>query len=130
MAEPLILDVAAGVARLTLNRPDQGNALNAELGAALRAAASEIEARDDVRVVVLAAAGKSFCVKATREALSCWRAGMVSSVAGRSFHRGAARVNCGSRSKPPRRPSPLQVSARHAVTVPDGLIIVWRVPRL
>lgn len=62
MAEPLLLDVTAGVARLTLNRPDQGNALNAELGAALRAAASEIEARDDVRVVVLAAAGKSFCV--------------------------------------------------------------------
>jgi 2-(1,2-epoxy-1,2-dihydrophenyl)acetyl-CoA isomerase len=62
MAHPLILDVAAGVARLTLNRPEQGNALNAELGAALRAATSEIEQRDDVRAVVLAAAGKSFCV--------------------------------------------------------------------
>src|SRR5439155_10664980 len=56
------LAVDAGVARLTLNRPDAGNALDAALARALAERAAELEARDDVRTFVLGAAGKAFCV--------------------------------------------------------------------
>jgi 2-(1,2-epoxy-1,2-dihydrophenyl)acetyl-CoA isomerase len=56
------LEVEGGVARLTLNRPDAGNALDPETAAALAARAAELEARDDVRAVVLSGAGKAFCV--------------------------------------------------------------------
>jgi 2-(1,2-epoxy-1,2-dihydrophenyl)acetyl-CoA isomerase len=58
----VVLDVQDGIARLQLNRPDAGNALNAALGAGLRAAAEEIERRDDVRAVLITAAGRAFCV--------------------------------------------------------------------
>ena len=60
--EPILLtSVKDGVATLTLNRPRQYNALNAELLAALH---RELDAlRDDasVRVVVIAGSGKAFC---------------------------------------------------------------------
>jgi 2-(1,2-epoxy-1,2-dihydrophenyl)acetyl-CoA isomerase len=56
------LAVEGGVARLTLNRPDAGNALDPPTAAALAAHATELEARDDVRAVVLTGAGKAFCV--------------------------------------------------------------------
>jgi enoyl-CoA hydratase len=65
MAEELLYEVKDGVARVTLNRPDQRNALNAELlGALVEAMRS---ARDDeaVRAVVLTGAGERvFCAGA------------------------------------------------------------------
>jgi 2-(1,2-epoxy-1,2-dihydrophenyl)acetyl-CoA isomerase len=60
--ETVLLDVTDGVATLTLNRPDAGNAMNLELVQALRAHAESLTGRTDVRVVVLRAAGKMFCV--------------------------------------------------------------------
>src|SRR3989441_9537745 len=51
----------AGVATLTLNRPERLNALNTELGAALVAALARAAADRDVRVVVLTGAGRAFC---------------------------------------------------------------------
>lgn len=61
MSEPLVLlDVADGVARLTLNRPDARNAIDLPLAEAMRDAALEIEARDDVRVVLLSHTGPMF----------------------------------------------------------------------
>jgi enoyl-CoA hydratase len=65
MAEELLYDVKDGVATVTLNRPDQRNALNGELLAALVEAMRS--ARDDeaVRAVVLTGAGeKVFCAGA------------------------------------------------------------------
>ena len=59
---PVLLAVARGVTRLTLNRPQAGNAMTPQLTAVLREHAAALAARDDVRVVVLAAAGKVFCV--------------------------------------------------------------------
>lgn len=50
-----------GVATLWLARAEKHNALSAEMLTELEAAAHALAARDDVRVVVLAAEGKSFC---------------------------------------------------------------------
>lgn len=82
-AQPtLLLDVADGVATVTLNRPQALNAINRALAAALSNACRELRERDDVRVVVLAGAGeRAFCAGADlRE-----RGGMTA--AERSAHR-------------------------------------------
>jgi enoyl-CoA hydratase/carnithine racemase len=61
-AEPLLRrEDKDGVARLTLNRPRQFNALSQELLTALQRAFDAIAADGAVRVVVLAGAGKAFC---------------------------------------------------------------------
>lgn len=52
---------ARGVATLTLNRPEKHNALSARMIAELTQAAGQLASDDTVRVVVLAASGKSFC---------------------------------------------------------------------
>jgi methylglutaconyl-CoA hydratase len=50
-----------GIARLTLARPDKHNAMNAQMIAELTEAAERLDAATDVRVVILAAQGRSFC---------------------------------------------------------------------
>jgi enoyl-CoA hydratase/carnithine racemase len=50
-----------GVARLTLNRPAQLNLLTSEMIAGLQTAFDAIAGDEQVRVAVLAAAGKGFC---------------------------------------------------------------------
>jgi len=50
------------VATVTLNRPDRGNGLTAELKSALRTELERVAGDDEVRVVVLTGAGKAFCV--------------------------------------------------------------------
>jgi enoyl-CoA hydratase/carnithine racemase len=50
------------VAELTLNRPDQLNALDSSMAEELYAALMELEAEPQVRVVLLKGAGKAFCV--------------------------------------------------------------------
>ncbi|WP_039017077.1 crotonase/enoyl-CoA hydratase family protein [Halocynthiibacter namhaensis] len=52
---------ARGVATLTLNRPEKHNAMSAQMLAELTQAAGQLGADDSVRVVILAAGGKSFC---------------------------------------------------------------------
>ncbi|MGV6812591.1 MAG: crotonase/enoyl-CoA hydratase family protein [Brevirhabdus sp.] len=52
---------ARGVATLCLNRPDKHNAMSATMISELTQAAARLAADDDVRVVVLAGAGRSFC---------------------------------------------------------------------
>ena len=57
----LSYSVNGGIARITLNRPEKRNALNPELIAALSEALA-ISSRDtNVRVVLMAGAGKDFC---------------------------------------------------------------------
>ena len=60
--EPVLLRADAdGIATLTLNRPQQFNLLTTEMIDALQAAFDAIAADENIRVVVLAAAGKGFC---------------------------------------------------------------------
>jgi len=55
---------ARGVARLTLNRPERHNALDATMIDELTEVARQLYADPRVRVVVLSGAGKSFCAGA------------------------------------------------------------------
>ncbi len=52
------------VAIMTLNRPAQVNALNAELRAALRQAIAELETDSAIRVAILKGEGRGFCAGA------------------------------------------------------------------
>lgn len=61
------LSVAQAVARITLNRPERHNAFDSRLVAELAEAFERVAESDDVRVVVLAAAGKSFSAGADVE---------------------------------------------------------------
>ncbi len=63
--EQLLYDVDSGVATLTLNRPEQRNALSGQLLAELVDAAKRARDDDEVRAVVLTGAGdKVFCAGA------------------------------------------------------------------
>src|SRR5690349_16503229 len=61
MYRKILYELRAGVARITLNRPDKRNALDGELVAELKAAVSASAADDACRVVLLAGAGTDFC---------------------------------------------------------------------
>lgn len=67
--EPVDYQAAAGVARITLQRPEKRNALNPELIAALRRALARAAQEEDVRVVLLTGAGKDFCAGLDLKAL-------------------------------------------------------------
>jgi 2-(1,2-epoxy-1,2-dihydrophenyl)acetyl-CoA isomerase len=58
---PLLCEVEAGVATLTLNRPSVLNALNLALKAELAERIAELGKRRDVRAIVLTGSGRAFC---------------------------------------------------------------------
>ncbi|MGI9509529.1 MAG: enoyl-CoA hydratase/isomerase family protein [Geminicoccaceae bacterium] len=60
-ASRIDLAVAGGIARLTLNRPDKLNAMDAAMMAELAGRCAEIERDSDALVVILSGAGKAFC---------------------------------------------------------------------
>ncbi|MBI1736034.1 MAG: enoyl-CoA hydratase/isomerase family protein [Candidatus Rokubacteria bacterium] len=55
------LEISAGVAWLTLARPEALNALDTRMTAALADAVERVAARDDVAVLVVAGRGRAFC---------------------------------------------------------------------
>jgi methylglutaconyl-CoA hydratase len=57
----ILYRVEAGIARITLNRPEKRNALNAEMIAGLRDTLQRSAADQAVRVVLITGAGKDFC---------------------------------------------------------------------
>jgi methylglutaconyl-CoA hydratase len=60
----LKIDVQKSVARVTLDRPDVHNAFNEELIHLITQTFADLGRRNDVRIIVLAASGKSFCAGA------------------------------------------------------------------
>ena len=60
----VLTDVSEGIATITLNRPEARNAINGALGARLPAAVAEMDARDDVAVMILTGADPAFCAGA------------------------------------------------------------------
>lgn len=74
----VLTDITDGVARLTLNNPDERNTMTAPMVAEIVAAMDAIEADESVGAVVVTGAGSAFCAganlgnlkTATRESLS------------------------------------------------------------
>lgn len=62
--ETVTVDVADGVATVTLNRPERRNAITGQVLAELNRALQSCDADDRVRVLVVTGAGSSFCVGA------------------------------------------------------------------
>jgi 2-(1,2-epoxy-1,2-dihydrophenyl)acetyl-CoA isomerase len=60
-AETILLDVTAGIAVITLNRPDKLNAFAGYMRERLIEALDLVTANRDVRVLVITGAGKGFC---------------------------------------------------------------------
>ncbi len=58
---PLLIELADGVATLVLNRPAALNALNHALRAALVDSLLEMDARPDIRAIILTGRGRAFC---------------------------------------------------------------------
>ncbi len=59
--ETITVDVDGGVTTITLNRPDQRNAINLQMEQELRSAIFGADEDDDIRAIVVTGAGKSFC---------------------------------------------------------------------
>jgi 2-(1,2-epoxy-1,2-dihydrophenyl)acetyl-CoA isomerase len=62
MSAPITLIVADGFARIQLNRPDVGNAINLAMAKALLAAAIRCDTEAAIRCVTLTGSGRLFCV--------------------------------------------------------------------
>ena len=58
---PVLLDIADGIARLRLNRPDAANGMSVELLRALCEAIMACHGHPDLRVVLLSGEGANFC---------------------------------------------------------------------
>lgn len=58
---PVLLTRENGIARITLNRPKAGNAIDLPLARALWEAANEVDEDESIRVVTLTGTGKLFC---------------------------------------------------------------------
>ena len=73
MSDEVLYDVEGRVATITLNRPDQRNAVNPELAVALEQATDRFEADDDAWVAVLTGAGGFFSAGADLKAIAAGR---------------------------------------------------------
>ncbi|QTX05886.1 enoyl-CoA hydratase/isomerase family protein [Agromyces archimandritae] len=61
MSDPILFDVTDGLARITLNRPERLNAIDPAAAHRWREIGAEVAGRDDIRAVILDAAGRAFC---------------------------------------------------------------------
>jgi enoyl-CoA hydratase/carnithine racemase len=57
----LLIELQDGVGRITLNRPEVLNACNPATHREVQRAVDELEADDDIRVLILCGAGRAFC---------------------------------------------------------------------
>ena len=76
--KPVLFEAADGIARITLNRPQQGNALNDAMRSLVAQAWAEVEGNDAVRVAIVSGAGdRHFCTGADVGRLERERAGDI-----------------------------------------------------
>ncbi|RYE82555.1 MAG: 2-(1,2-epoxy-1,2-dihydrophenyl)acetyl-CoA isomerase, partial [Hyphomicrobiales bacterium] len=61
LSDTVKVELADGLLRLTLNRPDKLNSFNDEMHLALRAAMQRAHDESEVRAVLLTGAGRGFC---------------------------------------------------------------------
>jgi enoyl-CoA hydratase/carnithine racemase len=73
--ETILLDVADGIATITLNRPDKLNAYVPRMGEDVVAAFRAVREDTAVRSVILTGAGRGFCAGVDLEALKAMQAG-------------------------------------------------------
>ena len=66
---PVLIAKSNGIATVTLNRPDRGNAWTGRMETAFRAAVADADSDPDTRVIVVTGAGRMFCVGADSRAL-------------------------------------------------------------
>jgi enoyl-CoA hydratase len=78
---PLLVEVADGVAILTLNRPQALNALDARLRDTLVSTLREIDGRADVNAIVLTGSGRAFCAGLDVKELRASRSDVAASIA-------------------------------------------------
>jgi len=57
----IAVDVADGIATVTLDRPDRMNAYTVEMGAEIYRSFAALDEADDVRAIVVTGAGRAFC---------------------------------------------------------------------
>ena len=57
----ILFEAQAGIARLTLNRPDKLNSFTSAMHAELRAALATVQTDKTIRVLVISGAGRAFC---------------------------------------------------------------------
>ena len=57
----ILLDIASGIAKITLNRPDKLNSFTGEMHVELKQAMKAILADSSVRVLMITGAGRGFC---------------------------------------------------------------------
>lgn len=84
-AAAVLLEVADGVAVVTLNRPDRLNAVDHTIRAAFPARMEEAADREDVRVIVVTGAGRGFCAGADFRVLDSLGSGDRRPLPGRDY---------------------------------------------
>jgi enoyl-CoA hydratase/carnithine racemase len=60
-SEPALLAVDGAIATITLNRPASFNSIDLSIAKKLKELAAEVEASDEVKVLVIEGAGRAFC---------------------------------------------------------------------
>jgi enoyl-CoA hydratase len=93
MSEPVLTEVSGGVAVITINRPEARNAVNGAVARGMAAAVDNLDARSDVRVLILTGAGGTFSAGMD---LKGFLTGDAPVVSGRGFG--------GIAEQPPRKP--------------------------
>src|SRR5215472_5524972 len=59
--DPALLRVEGPIATITLNRPAAFNSINLAIAQKLEALSAEVEASDEIRVLVIEGEGRAFC---------------------------------------------------------------------
>ena len=87
MSEVVLIEIADGVAVLTLNRPDRLNAWTADMERTYFGLLEDCAANPDVRAIVVTGAGRGFCAGADMEELKSIGEDGLEDAASRRDHR-------------------------------------------